>query len=289
MVSTLLHDPQVVDSRPRWALSVDPARPFRSLSSVAPAVLAGAFLYSAATVRPVSAQAAACDPSLERSESDPHGYRLRGDRCEGIYAQPVAGTPLVIASFTERFETYDPDSTRSLVVRWSAGVPGEVRLRALALRRRLYYRMDAERPASAGSWEWPADLLAALDLERPELGVVAWTRRRVGAGDRDVHLPLRIANGSTAETAEAYTLVILPQMELAEVYVTVVRVDEDGQALAYLRDEDPLAYGYYPADRPIGIAIVRPDAPGLYRVVIGARIRSGGSLTTELWFDRSPD
>lgn len=256
---------------------------------IALAALAAALSYSAMAAQPGVGQAAPCDPSLHSSTADPWGYRVRGDRCEGTYAQPVAGTPLVVASFTERFDAFDPDSTASLMLRWPAIGSGQVRLRAIALRRRFYYRMDAQQPASAGVWAWPANLLSALDLGRAEIGVVAWTRRTEGDTERDVHLPLRIAAGEAADQAAEYALAVVPQVELTEVYVSVSRMDADARPVEWLRDEQPLGYGYYPADRPIEIAIARPAEPGLYRVQLGARVRAGGSVATELWFVRWPD
>lgn len=260
-------------------------RPLRSIL-IAPVIVAGALSYSALTPGPAAAQAAPCDPSLAPTASDPWGYRVRGDRCEGIYAQPVAGTPLIVASFTERFDPFDADATSSLTLYWPANGSGEVRLRAIALRRRFYYRMDAVQPAAGGSWEWPADLLAALDLTRPELGVAAWTRKTAGAAERDVYLPLRIG-ARTEDESDGYALVVMPQVELSEVYVSVSLMDSDGRAVTWLRDEEPLGYGYYPADRPIEIPLARPGEPGLYRVQIGARMRAGGSIASELWFERA--
>lgn len=255
----------------------------------APAILAGVLSCFALTARSIPAQAVPCDASLEPDPADPWGYRARGDRCEGIYAQPVSGTPLIVASFTERFAAFDPDSVRSLVLRWTPDSSGNVRLRAIALRHRLYYRMDAERPAPAGSWEWPANLLSALDLGRAEIGVVAWTHLAAGGTGRDVHLPLRIGAGSDTDSVGDYSLVVVPQVELTEVYVSVARMNDDGRPVRWLRDEEPLGYGYYPVDGAIEIAIARPTDPGLYRVQIGALIRAGGSVTTELWFRRAPD
>jgi hypothetical protein len=66
-------------------------------------------------------------------------------------------------------------------------------------------------------------------------------------------------------------------------------MDADGMPVEWLRDEEPLGYGYYPADGAIEIAIARPAIPGLYRVQLGARIRAGGPLATEFWFQRAPD
>jgi len=255
---------------------------------ITPALLAGVMCCSAVMADPVRAQAVPCDPSLSPSSSDPWGYRVRGDRCEGIYAQPVAGTPLIVASFTERFDTFDPDSVTGLVLRWPVAGSSSVRIRAIALRRRFYYRMDAEQPAAAGSWDWPADLISALGLSRPELGVVAWTRQTAGNTERDVHFPLRIGRDPAAAENAEYMLVVMPQVELTEVYVSVALMDETGRPVRWLRDEEPLGYGYYPADRPVEIPVARPEEPGLYRVQIGARIRSGGSLASELWFERAP-
>jgi hypothetical protein len=272
----------------RSATGIGNVRPQR-LSIIALSVLAGAVSCAALAVRPVAAQTAPCDPALVPTAADPWGYRVRGDRCEGTYAQPVGGTPLIVASFTQRFAAFDPDSTASLTVRWPAADSGRVRLRAIALRRRTYYRMDAERPASAGEWEWPANLLAALELERPELGVMAWTHRLEGDTERDVLLPLRIDRGEATDSADDYALVVVPQVELTEVWVSISRMDADGMPVEWLRDEEPLGYGYYPADGAIEIAIARPARPGLYRVQLGARIRAGGSLATEFWFQRAPD
>ena len=47
-----------------------------------------------AGLRPV-AQTTACDPLLEQPKTNPYGYRLRSDRCEGIYVQQVAGATLL--------------------------------------------------------------------------------------------------------------------------------------------------------------------------------------------------
>jgi hypothetical protein len=73
---------------------------------------------------PDAAQIADCDKQLEQPVSNPNGYRLRGDRCEGVFVQEVAGTPLVIASFTARFDQYDVRAVQSLDIGWSAPTEG---------------------------------------------------------------------------------------------------------------------------------------------------------------------
>jgi hypothetical protein len=119
------------------------------------------------------AQEGPCDSQLKPLAGDPNGYRVRGDRCEGIYIKDVAGSAnLLVASFTESFEDYDPASGTDLLIDWKAPERGEVRLRAYALRRRLHYCMDTLRPGARTSYVWPSGLLNALSIAKQDLGVV---------------------------------------------------------------------------------------------------------------------
>jgi hypothetical protein len=238
--------------------------------------------------RPVTAQSRACDPLLEQPPTHPYGYRLRGDRCEGVYVQQVAGTALLIASFTEVFEDYDLRADRDLSIAWSAPAGSQIYLRAHGLRRKLYYRMDAVRPVESRPFRWTADLLASLNITRPDVGVVGWTRLPVGRVERDVYLPLRIGRANSTGGSQTYTLVLLPGVQLSEVFVSLAVVDQDGRPTTFIRDEEALKYNYYPADRPIDIPIPRLASPGLYYMLLGAVLQRGGSTTAELWFYQSP-
>jgi hypothetical protein len=233
-------------------------------------------------------QTSSCDPLLEQPKTNPYGYRLRTDRCEGIYVQQVAGATLLVASFTAAFDEYDLNSARNLTVRWTAPASSEVHLRAFGLRRKLYYRMDATRPSAGRFYDWPVDVLAGLNLPRAEIGMVGWIRHPVGKIERDLYLPLQVSAKDGTSGAGPYTLVLLPGVPLSEVYVSVASVGSDGRPATWIRDEQPLKYNYYPAERPIDIRIDRPATSGLYYVLISADIASGGSLTTELWFYDPP-
>ena len=97
-----------------------------------------------------------CDRYLPVSRGDPFGYRMRGDRCEGVYIQQVSATPLLVASFG-RLDLPDTiPAAGSLLVQW-APHRGEVRLRAHSLKPRTYYRMDHRQPAGSHSYRWPTD------------------------------------------------------------------------------------------------------------------------------------
>src|SRR5262249_32645411 len=93
----------------------------------------------------------------------------------------------------------DPTAIASLRLDWPAPSSGVTRLRAVALRPRLYYRMDAVRPAGVSSDQWPATLLSRLKLSRDELGVLAWTQSKAGSSERDVLNGLRVRTTMTVQ------------------------------------------------------------------------------------------
>ena len=224
-----------------------------------------------------------CDPHLLQPAGNPYGYRLRGDRCEGVYVQEVSGAPFVVASWTESFQDYDLTSKRPLIIEWqSLRGGGNVRLRAQSLRHRLYYRMDALRPSGSRSFAWPSDLLGALNISKGEVGIVATTRGLVGETERDIYLPLRIGQGGKAAAPGSYQLVLLPGAELKEVFITLTAVT--GNKSRILKDSEAVRYGYYPAERPVEIPISGVRAQGFYHFEVGATLKSGGASSAEFWF-----
>ena len=230
----------------------------------------------------LQAQTSSCDPQLIQPRTNQYGYRQRGDRCEGIYVQQVGGTPLTISSWTESFEAYDLASGRPLTMEWDASENTVVNLRAEALRHRLYFRMDAARPPGSGSYTWNSDLLAAIGIAKPELGVVGTTHLPGPHPERQIYLPLRIAQKAKPLRTGAYKLVVVPGAEAKELYLTVVLDDATGRKP--FKNGEPLGYGYYPADRPVEIPISGLPAPGIYRVEVGATLRNGMVATAQFWF-----
>jgi hypothetical protein len=191
---------------------------------------------------------------------------------------------LRIASLTEFFEDYDLAGDLPLLVEWEPVGADQIRLRAQSLRPRLYYRMDGVQPMGAASYTWTPNILSALRVTRQDLGIVGWTQLPVGTTERFVYVPLRIRQQQDRERSTTYQLVLVPGRELDRVYVTLARVDENGNLVAFIRQAEELGYGYYPAGRGIPIAITRLGAPRLYYLEVGATILGGGSTTLELWF-----
>jgi hypothetical protein len=235
------------------------------------------------------AQESPCDNSLAGLAPGPQGYQLRGDRCEGTFVQPVGGTPLWMASLTESFEQYDLTSRSDLILEWVPAGNGGIRLRAQGIKRDLYYRMDAVRPASSHSYHWPSDVLSAQHITRENIGLLGWTRFPIGGVDQDVYVPLRITQHGPASRSSTVDLVVFPTVALREVYLTLTAVGDDGRPLRSIIQGDSLRYGYYPAERPVHIRLPDLREPGLYYVEIAAAFAAGGSVTVEHWILRGPE
>jgi hypothetical protein len=258
---------------------------WRVWRSSVPIVLFSCLLLDGATFsRPLFAQESHCDSHLNQTSDDPSGYRLRGDRCEGIYIKEVAGEALRVVSLTESVEAFDTAAAKNLLLEWTTPGNAAIHLRAYALRERLHYQMDTIRPADDTSYSWPSNLLATLNLTRDELGIVAWTQYAAGNTNRELYMPLRIRQRAATIPSQSYKLVLMPGVELAEVFISLAPVGQDGQLGAFITKDQPLKPGYYPAERGITITIPKPKRAGVYYVEIGATLRSRGSSTATVWF-----
>jgi hypothetical protein len=225
-----------------------------------------------------------CDPKLARPAKDPLGYERRGDRCEGLYLQDVAGTGgLLVASLTEPFEALQFTPGQRLRIEWSAEGSPAVRLRAVALRRRLYYRMDAQRPAGTSAFDWPSDILASLKMNAQELGLVGWIEQRVGTRTEAVYIPLRVGKSAVTRSGR-YVALVVPGTELSELYLTLAEVGSDGRDGRVLKQDEALQYGYYPAERGISVRLPELGRAGLYRLQLGATLGRGGAVTRTVFF-----
>jgi hypothetical protein len=232
---------------------------------------------------PVSAAEDPCDPDLPRPSDDPLGYQLRDDRCEGRYDFDRGGT-IQIRSLTESFEDYNLKSGEDLIVEWSVPKDQKVHLRVQGLKPSVRYRMDAIRSPGSTSYRWPVDILRALNILRGDIGVVAWARYSMNGVGRDVYLPLQIRQTQQAVQSGVYRVVLWPDRELAEVFVSLATVKADGSPGNFIKDGEALNYGYYPAERGIEFEIPKPERPGIYYLELGATLRSGGVITIESWF-----
>lgn len=235
-----------------------------------------AVLLAALSPGPLAA-ATPCDPSLVQNTENRAGsavrYQLRGDRCEGIYAQQVGTVTLELRSFVASFGPLDLNKGTLLSWEVPPGSPGAVRVRAFSLKPMEYYRMDTSVPAGRGSYLWPGDVLEGLKLTADDLGVIAWVELPGPSGrNREVYLPLR---GKSAP--DGYQVTIFPSASLKKVHVTVSRLDNSGNLIEKIRRDEELGYGYYPSNEPTAFPLGKLGAAGFYQVEIKALDKRGTS------------
>ena len=144
--------------------------------------------------------------------------------------------------------------------------------------------MDAVRPEDSERFEWPTtDVVARLNLSRDELGMVGWVEQTIGERTSHVYVPLRIGNSFDPAPGN-YVARVVPGAELSELFVTLATVGPDGRDQQYVKRDEALNYGFYPAERPISVKVSGLPAAGLYRLRLGAVLRRGGSSTATFVF-----
>ena len=233
---------------------------------------------------PAAAGARDCQTAGVRVEADnPLGYRLRGDRCEGVYVRDVAASgSLLVASVVEQFEDFDTSSSDPLRVTWTAPASSAVTLDVYALRFHLYYRMHTPRPIAGDAYVWTTPLLRQLGIRRADLGVVGQARLTVGGTPRDVVIPLRITQKKPAAGAPRIQVTLLSSVELDEVFVTLAPLDAAGNPGPPLLDGQAQRRGFYPAEQGIPILLPAIVRPGLLMLDLGAKLAGGGSSVTRV-------
>ena len=227
-----------------------------------------------------------CDPNLVREVKDIQAsmrYQMRPGRCEGIYAQQVSAVSLELRSFGKGFAPFDPDREALLKLAWSAPPDAlRVSLRAFSLKPRTYFRMDTEQPAAEGSYDWPSDVLASLQLRGADLGILAWTSL---PGMEKVYLPLRA--GTSKATDAGYEVTLAPNKKLEHLLVSLRQIDKPRDLF---RDREVGGeFPYYPPNEPTKFSTGKIGAPGFYRLVVKATAAAGDSVTSDIDFYHSGD
>ena len=257
-------------------------------AAVAPAIIL-VFVFLLPGGNAASAQSP-CDPALPRNDAQSSGYRLRGDRCEGIYKRPVASFGVQLVSLTAG-NPVDLCGAGAVHMVWPAGTTlsgsRTIHLQAESLRPLLYYRLDLDRPAGESSYEWPADPRCNNDVAlRPaDLGVIARTSAMLGGRSVDVLLPVALSRQPDAPVRPPYYAVLMPGGRLREVYVSLSRYGT-GTTPAVVFTDRPLAMRPYPAGTRVRIPINAADVsqPGLYRVRASVEFDTGAVEAMELYF-----
>ena len=233
--------------------------------------------------------ASPCDASLVKPSDDPVAYKLRGERCEGIYVREVAGTGgFSVAAFVQGGSPSTIERGKTLAIELPSGLNAPILLRAVSLRRNLYYRMDARRPAASTRFEWPSDVLVDLALKIDEVGLVAWTESRMGENVQDVYVPVRFRDAASQDQS-TYLFQVVSGSDLKEVYVRLATADASGREQQVIIRDEALKRGFYPAERaiPIRIPVSSLKQPGLYRLQLNALLSNGRPSSRILYFQHA--
>lgn len=224
---------------------------------------------------PLSATLAAqtpslCDPNLRASAHDPRSYRMRGNRCEGIYEGNRSADIISLVSFGARLRAW-PAASASLTIRWPGS--GPTSLRAMTINPSTFYRMDTR--SAGGSYNWQTGFARGLSIAPRNIGLLAWTV--APQARRAIYLPVETqAAGAAADRSRKLTF--LPTLAISEIYTTVIAARNDltpGQIVVRNRKE---TLGYLPANTPFELSLPDNLSPGnVYIVNIAATTTTGAS------------
>lgn len=221
----------------------------------------------------LAGQGSPCDPQIlnQTTRNDVDRYMRRGDRCEGVYLEPVSGDTgrIWVASFT-RGAT--PTRWASpLRLEWPGYQGSAVTVQAYSLRPRFYYRLDSPHPAGVTRLEWPTDVVAKY-LPPAELGLVAFTKAPIEGRPTRVYLPLARAAGATG-----YQLKMISTADLSSVELLVAGAD--GTPLQALKR---LPVGALVHGQVFDVALPALPKPGVYKVSVkGQAARGAGTVSSE--------
>jgi hypothetical protein len=173
---------------------------------------------------------------------------------------------------------------KPVTIHWPAGFETPIFLRAINLRQKLYYRMDARRPAASLRFDWPSDVLKDLALNIDDVGIVGWSERKMGERVQDVYVPLRLGNGPA--TTDRYVLEVVSGSDLRQIYVRLATADSSGREQRVVIPDQELKRGFYPAERaiPIPIAVSTLKERGLYRLQLNAVSSTGRPSSRIVYF-----
>ena len=146
--------------------------------------------------------------------------------------------------------------------------------------------MDTSLASNAGRFEWPLTVLAGLNLGREDLGIVAWSKIKVGSKDHDVYIPVDVAQQSVAGLASGLSIVLWSGVQLTSLNCKIFSIGDDGLAINLVLSHD-IKDPYYPPGRPIPLKLKDLTSKlvrdSVYRVDVVAD-SSGGLLSTQLYF-----
>ncbi len=232
--------------------------------------VSGVWWLAAAGVTPAARQNCAMDVKVPPGIRP--AYARVADRCEGMYARPVAArADLQLRGF--RTHPYEFDVTRDGaldigVIGWTpADGPGTLVVRSM--RPRHYYQMDTAAALSAeGRYRWPTQLLREVAIQPEELA--GYFTQPPSAAAPPVVWPIAIARpGAKPVVPMQLVLVLESEVELNLIEMTVAMPDGKPATQAWKSTR-----ASYPEDLPILVPLA-VKAAGIYDVSLTSTSREG--------------
>lgn len=201
------------------------------------------------------------------------GYKMRGNRCEGIYAQDVSANLLQIVSFAARFDEFADSNTANLYIRWQAPGDGTLWISGRGQARNSFYGLDTAVPREQEEFSWPAKILQDKGYRKRFLGFLAWYTAEEMQVDK-LHLPITVGPGiAPADTSSnSYELVIRTGAAFQQVYLALDRLC--GSTYQPVWPDKELGQGYYSTQR-VPHRLDVSGSKGVYRLRINALGENG--------------
>jgi hypothetical protein len=163
-----------------------------------------------------------CMLSARAVEVSEIGYRLRGDRCEGLFVVEVSGeSQMRLIGFHLGEPTFDLKSPLPVPIRVRSKASG-ASLRMSSLEPHVRYQMDTDDLVAGKPYQWTTEIVrdSRVALSASAIAAIACTNG-CRADDDTRYFPVTI--GPEAGPAAAVTLVVRPTVSLNQLKLTVTR------------------------------------------------------------------
>lgn len=144
-----------------------------------------------------SAAAQHCDASIQGVSDHPFGYRIRGDRCEGIYWEPRSDIGVIaLVSLVTLPKKLSSTPAGQIKLYWktpSFASSTQQHVRASSLSDKIFYRLDADRPTTSQSFAWPLKIIKKIELPLDEIGFLVMSNLQIGAIGWQAYIPVSVS------------------------------------------------------------------------------------------------
>jgi len=211
-----------------------------------------------------------CDPGLPADTKSPLSYQMRGDRCEGLYAQQVSSVSVEVRSLIASFGPFDPATDKELVLSWTEppGAQGTVRLRVFSFKTGHLLPNGYSRGRRQGLLSLA---LRCSGLARPaqqDLGLVAWMDLSRPEGATPHGPPAAPRRKQQSERRLRGLSFPFGPSQRGPFDHQPARCSRP--SVAVLRKDEELGFGHYPSHVPTVLSTKKLGPAGFYRLAVTA-------------------